>query len=475
MTRIAPNPQGSRAGLITALVVFVILFVASAIFAIYYGTQWQAESQHHVADINKYATYVTEKDFSNPDVQALTQGPAHSTQDAIELAVQQRGAATNPDAVAANTARALQAMNKDLAGISSPAAPLGSDNLLGSLSRLTQQIIALNANVVSLQGDLKAANEKITQVTKEREALLAAKDQQIAAAVKLASDADAKLAAREAGITQNVSQIQSSADVSVKASQQQAATAATEISKLQATIKTLQTRVTGLIVKLNNYRIDPSISLRHASGTITRVPGDNTVYISQGQGQQVPAGLTFEVYDKHKGLPPLKPANGRQGEELPAGKASIEVIRVLPGGSECRIIRVATGEHIIEGDIIMNLVYNPHTKFEFVVYGDFDLANLNQPSPGDARVMERLVEQWGGRLSTNVTVNTDFLVMGREPQVHNLPDSNPSPTDTARREKEQADLSNYMSVQSKAIELGVPILDQNRFLYFVGYYDQATR
>ena len=34
------SPQGSRAGLITAVVIFVILFVASTIFAIYYQVQW---------------------------------------------------------------------------------------------------------------------------------------------------------------------------------------------------------------------------------------------------------------------------------------------------------------------------------------------------------------------------------------------------------------------------------------------------
>ena len=33
----AVSPQGSRAGLITAVVIFAILFVTSTIFAIYFG------------------------------------------------------------------------------------------------------------------------------------------------------------------------------------------------------------------------------------------------------------------------------------------------------------------------------------------------------------------------------------------------------------------------------------------------------
>jgi len=36
-------------------------------------------------------------------------------------------------------------------------------------------------------------------------------------------------------------------------------------------------------------------------------------------------------------------------------------------------------------------------------------------------------------------------------------------------------LDKYLNIQSEAIHLSIPILNQNRFLYFVGYYDQAKR
>ena len=36
-----------------------------------------------------------------------------------------------------------------------------------------------------------------------------------------------------------------------------------------------------------------------------RVPGNGTVFISVGQMDSVTPGLTFEVYDKHRGLPKL--------------------------------------------------------------------------------------------------------------------------------------------------------------------------
>ena len=242
---------------------------------------------------------------------------------------------------------------------------------------------------------------------------------------------------------------------------------------MQGTNKALQQQLTSAIQRLKNFRLNPTKALQQPDGVITRVPGNNTVFINLGQGMEVSPGLTFEVYDKHRGLPPLTTPNGDE-TELPAGKASIEVIRVLPAGSECRIIKTATSQTIVEGDIILNLVYNPHTKFDFVVYGDFDLAQSGQATAADADVVRRLITQWGGKVSDQVTVDTDFIVLGKEPLVPNLPES-PSPLDTERREKAQKALDAYLDIRSKAIQFSVPILNQNRFLYFVGYYDQAQR
>ena len=74
----------------------------------------------------------------------------------------------------------------------------------------------------------------------------------------------------------------------------------------------------------------------------------------------------------------------------------------MPGTSECRIIHIATGMTIVEGDPIVNLVYNTHTKFNFCVFGEFDLANTGGPTAGDVDVIRRLITQWGGGLMDHV-------------------------------------------------------------------------
>ena len=73
-----------------------------------------------------------------------------------------------------------------------------------------------------------------------------------------------------------------------------------------------------------------------------------------------------------------------------------------------------------------------------------------------------------------VNVDTDFLVMGKKPVVLPLPE-NPTPIDTERHEKQVADLDAYIKILDTATHLNVPILNQNRFLYFTGYFDQAKR
>ena len=86
-------------------------------------------------------------------------------------------------------------------------------------------------------------------------------------------------------------------------------------------------------------------------GRIVRVPDNNTVVIDLGVGDQLVQGMTFEVYDQQSGIPAL--GDGMREGDLPEGKASIEVIRMLPGYSECRVIRRLPGKGIMIGDLIV--------------------------------------------------------------------------------------------------------------------------
>ena len=90
MAPISPVPQNSRAGLITSVVVFVILFVTATICAIYYGTQWQAEVAKSDAAIKALSDTVKAADVAQPEVQAISQDAKKLGTTGIQLALDQR-------------------------------------------------------------------------------------------------------------------------------------------------------------------------------------------------------------------------------------------------------------------------------------------------------------------------------------------------------------------------------------------------
>ncbi|MDB5332669.1 MAG: hypothetical protein JWP03_3820 [Phycisphaerales bacterium] len=477
------SPQGSRAGLITAVVVFVILFVTSAIFAIYYNTQWQAALIKDEQDLKRLAPAVVPGDMTLPDVATLTaRASKRAPMTGIQIALADRAAEAklitgNPaaplDNISADVSKALAEVGEQLKAANIPI-KLSDDNLLSSIRTLAGQAVTQTQDIAKVQADLKTANEKIVAMTNAEKGLLDEKDKAIAdvnAQLKVAQDENMKYQGTK---TANIAEMQAASDKAVKDAQVQASAAQNELTKVQGEVRKLQDTVQKLIIRIGHYRQNPTRPLQQIDGVIAKVPGNKTVFINLGEGQQLMPGLTFEVYDQKKGLPPLSAASGNEDTDLPAGKASIEVIRILANTAECRIIKVATGQTIVEGDIIMNLVYDVHTKYNFVVYGEFDLANTGQATPGEADVVRRLCTQWGGRVMDQVNVDTDFVVLGKEPSIPSLGDS-PTAVEIDHKDRAQKALDAYQELKSNAIKLGVPILNQNRFLYFVGYYDQAKR
>ena len=242
-----------------------------------------------------------------------------------------------------------------------------------------------------------------------------------------------------------------------------------QINRAQLDLKVATDKIAGHRPDVTNAVV------RHADGKIIRLPGNDICYINLGQGDQVTPGLTFEVYDKATGVPGI-PANVVDDENLPVGKASIEITRVGDTSSECRIVNTAPGATLSEGDLIANLVYDANTKYNFYVYGEFDLSGSGHPNQADTAVIQRLVTQWGGRLTDQVNVDSYFVVLGAEPQLLSFTKEELDlPLNADKAEKAKAALDKYQDIRQAALDMHIPILNQNRFLYYVGYYDQAKR
>jgi hypothetical protein len=163
-------------------------------------------------------------------------------------------------------------------------------------------------------------------------------------------------------------------------------------------------------------------------------------------------------------------------DALPKGKASIEIIKVSPGSSECRIVRQTPGEPVVEGDSCVNLVYDKNIKYNVRVYGNFDLDRNGTATPQDADVVKRLITKWGGKVTDKLNADTDFLVIGKVPELPNYSQEDlDRPEIQFAVEQKKKEIQAYDETLSQAIQLNIPVLNQNRFLYFTGYYEQAAR
>lgn len=446
------SPQGSRSGLITAVVVLSILFVTSAIFAFYFSAE-NSKTAKSLTEVRKKANqFANDEAQVDPAISALAElrsDPKYQGQSAIQILMEQKNALAKQAA-----------------------------SLTANVATLTDKLKAAEADNQAKTDALAAGTEKLTEEIAQRTAMQAELQAKFDEQDKNITEALANLETKRDENDERVNKIQSEVGRAQQALQTQISDATKEVANRDQKVSDLQAEVAKLKAKVVRPPNTAEAIIRQADGQVVRVPGNDNVFINLGTGDQISPGMTFEVYDRFGGIPGLGSAtsgdNADDRTNLPEGKASIEVVNVRPGQSECRIIRQKRGTPVIEGDVIANLVYDKNTKYQFVVFGDFDLDQDGVATPGDGQVIKSRIAEWGGKLMNEVTVDSDFVVLGHEPEVP-LQDVDETATDIARREAAARQLDAYNEVRSKAIELNIPIMNQNRFLYYVGYYEQAQR
>ena len=126
----------------------------------------------------------------------------------------------------------------------------------------------------------------------------------------------------------------------------------------------------------------------------------------------------------------------------------------------------------MEGDVVANLIWDSDKTNVFVVAGDFDLDNDGVIEFDAVDKITALIEKWGGKVADDVSIDTDFVVLGRVPKVLKEPAREGAETDPTAMQQYNASLrrlEHYKEVQSRAEALWIPIFNYERFLYFIGY------
>ncbi len=486
MPTVVSSTQSSRSGLITTVIASVTIAVIMIVIAVYFSTA-ASKSEKDLASLK-----VTNREMypdgapGDPKIVKLKQLQSlfPGLNSALEISMAQSeqlakmlGGNSTPEAAVNQAKSTLATAAKKIEEMNSQKVISFTFPANASMSEV---INALTTQLAQVAQDKKASDDQLVAARKSQTDQLAAqkaqlddKDKQIAEAAAKVAASEQKVAEVQAGIASGMTSVTQTGASKIKELQDTNAKLTTDLSNINAKFKASETMVTGLKGKLHQVRTVPGEAvIQQPDGAIITISDNNRCFINIGSRQSVTLGLTFEVYDKGRGIPAL--GDGLADTNMPIGKASLEVVAVGPNTSECQITKIQPGQQIVIGDHIANLVFDPNTKYNFFVYGGFDLSSSGGANPNDAEIVKRLITQWGGKIQDHIDVDTDFVVMGAEPVAPSGIDPN-NPNDQLRQAKYRADLAKYQAQVLSATQLSVPIMNQNRFLYFIGYFDQAKR
>ncbi|MDP9174837.1 MAG: hypothetical protein M3O30_13380 [Planctomycetota bacterium] len=474
------GPQGSRGGLITAVVVFTIGFVTSTIFAIYYGVALNKSELDKKNLTDQARIYFSAS--TNPHIEQLKaarNNPSSTLKDRTILGASLQETVDEANIISGNASPAhptdvikQAAAALDQVGKTTGKAPT---NLLDAISALISVNEAAQRDAELQRAEaVKAVEESKHQIALAQTAVTKMQEE-VAAANKIKNDyLNGLLNTGNKYQIQSVKDAQAS-ELILQNANKQIKIVMSQKDTLDKSIADLNKQIDTYKRRLENTRFHTEeVVARQSDGQILSVAGENIVYINLGKQDHIVPGMTFEVYSKQDGVPKL--GDGLSNDQLPIGLGSIEVQLVFSDSAQCRVTKLEIGQHFQQGDLIANLVYDRNTKYNFYVYGRFDLGQLGAPSDADRDKIVGLVQNWGGKIMNKINIDTDFVVMGSEPKVDTYTaDQLNDPFYVRQKDDQEKAVKAYNDIRDQAVRLSIPIMNQNRFLYLCGYYDVAQR
>ena len=451
-----------------ATIIFVFLWVISTGIAIWLAVE-KGKAQK-TADESDKALARAVRGGDRATVDRLLAGKTNAS--AIGVAdtyinhlkeVIEPAAQKTPEEVVADATDALKATGKS------------SSALVPAVLDLNGQVQQLNKSIAELQAQKSELEQKLAQGTQSNSAALASAQQSVnvekdahakasAEAAKERADKEALLAAKESDLTKT----RDDAEKTRRDLILQIEGLKNDVIAKEGVISTLRGQLQGMRKTGTNIATE-------AAGTIIRGrPGTDDCYINLGRKDRLVAGMTFSIHDPRIGVklqadtdPNTKP------DPEAGGKGGLEVMEVGETESLCRVTFMKKGQHIEQGDLIANPVYqrDRNKKFHFVVAGEFDLDGDGVATASERDRLVRMVTSWGGIVDDNLSPETDFLVLGSRPSAPSRQGSDTAGGVADERAKMQ---KQYDDLFTEAKRSSVPVLNGNRFLAMIGYYNATV-
>lgn len=448
----AVRARGGSPGAIAALVTFAVLFFAAVIFSVLYYVQARALEQKLQTAQNELADAISGQDRSELGGVRPARG-----QSIVGMLLEQRNWCFA--ALIGNAKAEFEAVKTAVkeTGLTE------GQPVIPELRQLRQQLAAAEQAQQQQQQALAAMTAQINQIQQQKgqqQVVFAKSVEELGGQVQQQKTG---FASYEQQVQQNLQELRDAVGQSQSRYQQSVQDLEQKVAQLTADNAGLRRKIQELLPKAPGEGpvVDPSLL---PDGQIMAVePSGRWVYVNRGRNHHLVLGMTFEVFSDVTSI---------AAADQVRGKASIKVVEILPDSAKCLVTRLAPGKSITEGDLIVNVAYSPDATFKFFVFGDFDLDNSGQATPQDARRVQEMIESWGGKVVNALTYDTDFVVLGKEPPEPPAVTNEIDPVQIAKTVRARQLYDEYQRIVQQARELSVPILNQNRFLTLVGYYER---
>ncbi len=302
----------------------------------------------------------------------------------------------------------------------------------------------LRADVTKAQGELAAAKKDFTDQLAQKASQFAASEAKYTA---FSQQSDAKLEEIKKTFDQTGAELR---------------------TQMAAVGKDLETRTRErdlaivqykeLLKKLDPRTIDTEqVVFRSDGKVVSLAPAEGMAYLDIGAKDRVTEGLQFSVYP-YTGIP-------QSGK----GKGVVEVLNVSPNVCEARIIQQTKDSPIIAGDLVANLVFDSLRSYNLLVEGNFDLNSTGEATPVGNKAIKELIRRYGGNLVKDLSIETDFVVLGEAPVKPKKPDDTAPQEEWDLYQERLKDYNRYQQIKDAALGMKIPVISSRRFMDLIGY------
>lgn len=267
----------------------------------------------------------------------------------------------------------------------------------------------------------------------------------------------------------NSEQIQSWAD-KLEDAQEKQKVQSVEMLRLTEKLEDTTSQRDQVLAKLESIKSSPEnavIAFEQDAIVFTSDQRNGLIYLNVGNKDHVYTGLTFSIFDRNAPIP-----------EDGKGKAEIEVFRVDETSCVAKVLSSSKKNPVIKNDIAVNMIWNSKTSNTFMVMGEFDFDGDGFTDRNGTEKIKQMIKQWNGRITEELSINTDFLVVGEEPESMGEPTRQEIENDPQIEQEYEASALKtikYHELLEKAKTLSVPVFNTKRFLRLIGYETTAAK